>query len=109
MSYNEPPYRGLVDNGAAGLVLLDPLGLVKFANPWAHRFLGENLIGSEFASRFIETSRENCAGFVTGLVEALTARWVGGTYEDLTVFALLLVILMVRPTGLLGERTERII
>jgi len=48
-------------------------------------------------------------GFVTGLVEALTARWVGGTYEDLTVFALLLVILMVRPTGLLGERTERII
>jgi branched-chain amino acid transport system permease protein len=48
-------------------------------------------------------------GFVIGLVESLSARWIGGAYPDLVVFSLLLVVLMVRPTGLLGERAERLV
>ncbi len=46
-------------------------------------------------------------GFAAGMVESLTARYLGGTYQDLMVFALLLLVLMLRPTGLLGERVER--
>jgi branched-chain amino acid transport system permease protein len=46
-------------------------------------------------------------GFVAGMVESVTARYIGGTYQDLMVFALLLLVLMLRPTGLLGERAER--
>jgi branched-chain amino acid transport system permease protein len=46
-------------------------------------------------------------GFVAGMAESLTARYIGGTYQDLMVFALLLLVLMLRPTGLLGERAER--
>ncbi|HEY2301267.1 MAG TPA: branched-chain amino acid ABC transporter permease [Acidimicrobiales bacterium] len=48
-------------------------------------------------------------GFVVGMVESLTARYVGGAYQDLMVFALLLLVLMLRPTGLLGERAERLV
>jgi branched-chain amino acid transport system permease protein len=46
-------------------------------------------------------------GFVVGMVEALTARWIGGSYTNIAVFALLVLVLMVRPTGLLGQQQER--
>jgi branched-chain amino acid transport system permease protein len=48
-------------------------------------------------------------GFVVGMVEATTARWVGGEYQTMAVFVLLLLVLMIRPTGLLGEQRERVV
>lgn len=48
-------------------------------------------------------------GFAIGMVEACTARWWGGTYANLAVFVVLLGGLLIRPTGLLGEREERLV
>lgn len=43
-------------------------------------------------------------GLVVGLAEEYGAVWVGPQYRDLIVFSLLVLILVVRPRGLLGAR-----
>ena len=43
-------------------------------------------------------------GLVVGLAEAYATGYVGGKWSDLVVFSLLVVVLLVRPTGLLGAR-----
>jgi branched-chain amino acid transport system permease protein len=43
-------------------------------------------------------------GLLVGLTEAYAAGYLGGRWSDLTVFAILIVVLLVRPTGLLGAR-----
>jgi branched-chain amino acid transport system permease protein len=47
-------------------------------------------------------------GFVIGVVEALTEGYVprGGSWRDVVVFMILVLILIFRPTGLLGERVR---
>lgn len=47
--------------------------------------------------------------FVIGLLQAFTARYVGGNYENLAIFAVLLVVLLVLPNGLFGARRERVV
>ncbi len=44
-------------------------------------------------------------GFVLGLLAAFTTIYVGGQWENVGVFSLLVVILVFKPTGLLGEVT----
>jgi branched-chain amino acid transport system permease protein len=43
-------------------------------------------------------------GFLVGLVEAYATGYVGGRWSDLIVFAILIFVLLVRPSGLLGTR-----
>ena len=43
-------------------------------------------------------------GLLVGLTEAYAVGYLGGRWSDLTVFAILIVVLLVRPTGLLGAR-----
>jgi branched-chain amino acid transport system permease protein len=43
-------------------------------------------------------------GLLVGLTEAYAAGYLGGRWSDLTVFAILIFVLLVRPTGLLGAR-----
>jgi branched-chain amino acid transport system permease protein len=45
--------------------------------------------------------------YLIGLVEALTAAYVSAGFRDVITFALLVVMLMVRPAGLLGRRLDR--
>jgi branched-chain amino acid transport system permease protein len=44
-------------------------------------------------------------GFVIGVAGAFAARYLGASYQDISVFALLLVTLMLRPGGL-GSRVQ---
>jgi branched-chain amino acid transport system permease protein len=44
-------------------------------------------------------------GLVLGVVESLTATYVGPTYPNAVSFGLLVLILIVRPVGLLGRRS----
>jgi branched-chain amino acid transport system permease protein len=46
------------------------------------------------------------AGILVGLIEAFTVQYLGSGLIDLVVFGLLLVMLVVRPTGLIAERRE---
>jgi branched-chain amino acid transport system permease protein len=43
-------------------------------------------------------------GLLVGLTEAYAAGYLGGRWSDLTVFAILILVLLVRPSGLLGAR-----
>ena len=46
------------------------------------------------------------AGILVGLIEAFTVQYLGSGLIDLVVFVLLLVVLVVKPTGLIAERRE---
>lgn len=46
-------------------------------------------------------------GLIVGLAESLATRYIGGDFAAITVFAILIVILMVKPTGLFTRRVER--
>lgn len=47
-------------------------------------------------------------GFVLGLVSSFTALFLGATYTEMMMFLVLVLMLMVRPQGLLGKTTERV-
>ena len=48
-------------------------------------------------------------GLLLGLVEAFGSEWFGGQWRDAFAFAVLILFLTLRPTGILGERvTERV-
>ena len=42
--------------------------------------------------------------YVLGVVETFGAFWLGGKWQDVFAFAILVLVLTLRPTGLLGER-----
>jgi branched-chain amino acid transport system permease protein len=46
------------------------------------------------------------AGLFVGVVEAFTVQYLGSGLIDLVVFAMLLVMLVIRPTGLIAKRKE---
>jgi branched-chain amino acid transport system permease protein len=46
------------------------------------------------------------AGLLVGLLESFTTQFLGSGLVDLVVFSLLLLMLAVRPTGLIAERRE---
>src|SRR5258707_1945544 len=43
------------------------------------------------------------AGLIYGIVEALTTSMLGSTYTQIVTFALVIVALLVRPSGLFGR------
>ena len=42
-------------------------------------------------------------GMLIGLAEAFTTGYISSTYTNLIVFGILIVVMLVRPTGLLGQ------
>jgi branched-chain amino acid transport system permease protein len=48
-------------------------------------------------------------GLAIGVAQQLVARYVGPNWQNLAVFAVFLAFLMFRPTGLFGERRERVV
>ena len=46
-------------------------------------------------------------GAVVGLTESLVSRYVGADFASISVFLILILILMIKPTGLFARRVER--
>ena len=42
-------------------------------------------------------------GLVLGVTEAMTSGYLSSQYKDVVAFALLIMILLLRPTGILGR------
>ncbi len=42
-------------------------------------------------------------GLLIGLAEAFTTAYISSTFQNLIVFGILIVVLLVRPRGLLGK------
>ena len=47
--------------------------------------------------------RQALGGFLIGIVETLTAGYISPTFKDAIVFSLLIIILLFKPSGLLGK------
>ena len=43
------------------------------------------------------------AGLIIGLIQALSAFYLGAIYKDIVVFALFAALLWIRPQGLMGK------
>jgi branched-chain amino acid transport system permease protein len=73
-------------------------------------FTGASLIVKAFAiviiGGFGNMEGTIIAGLLVGIIEAFTVQYLGSGLIDLVVFAMLLVMLVVRPTGLIAERKE---
>lgn len=87
--------------GAAGGLY----GVVSQINP----YIGSGLTAKSFAIAIIG-GLENplnviAGGLFLGIAEALTALYIGPTYTDVVSFGILVLVLIVRPTGLLGRTT----
>ena len=85
--------------GAAG----DLYGVVSQFNP----YIGDALTAKSFAISIIG-GLENPLGVVVGglflgILESLTSLYVGPTYTDVASFGVLVLVLIVRPKGLLGR------
>ena len=46
-------------------------------------------------------------GLLLGVVESMAVAFVNGAYIDVVAFAVLVLVLLFRPTGILGERLGR--
>lgn len=85
--------------GAAGALY----GVVSQINP----YIGAGLTGKSFAIAIIGGLEKSIyvlvGGLFLGVVEALAALYIGPTYTDVVSFGILVLVLIVRPTGLLGR------
>jgi branched-chain amino acid transport system permease protein len=88
--------------GVAGALL----GPVVVLTP----FTGASLIVKAFACVIIggfgNMQGTIIAGLLVGIIEAFTVQYLGSGVIDLVVFAMLLAMLVIRPTGLIAERKE---
>ncbi|HND32383.1 MAG TPA: branched-chain amino acid ABC transporter permease, partial [Myxococcota bacterium] len=48
---------------------------------------------------------EVLGGFMLGISETLVSGYLASTYRDAIAFGILIVVLLVRPAGLLGRHT----
>jgi branched-chain amino acid transport system permease protein len=92
---------GLALAGAAGSLY----GTVSQINP----YIGASLTAKCFAISIIG-GLDNPLGVIVGglflgVVESLTALYVGPTFSDVASFGILVLVLIFRPTGLLGRTT----
>ena len=105
--YGVPPHTiyaltfglGAALAGAAG----DLYGVVSQINP----YIGDALTAKAFAICIIG-GLENPLGVIVGglflgVLESLTSLYVGPTYTDVAGFGVLVLVLIVRPQGLLGK------
>ena len=45
-------------------------------------------------------------GLILGVVEAFVSGFLSSTFRDAAAFAILILVLLVRPTGLFGKNTK---
>jgi branched-chain amino acid transport system permease protein len=90
---------GLALAGAAGGLY----GTVSQINP----YIGATLTAKSFAIAIIGGLDTPLGvivgGLILGLIESLTTLYVGPTYADVASFGVLILVLIVRPTGILGR------
>jgi branched-chain amino acid transport system permease protein len=87
--------------GAAGLLVGLYYGQVNFTMGWIY---GMKAFTAAILGGIGNIPGAMVGGLLLGVIEALGAAYVSIAWKDAIAFAVLIVILVVRPTGLLGER-----
>jgi len=85
--------------GAAAGVLIAPINYVQVQ-------MGIGVLIKAFAAAVVggfgSLPGAVLGGVMVGVVESLGAGYISGTYKDIYAFVLLIIVLMVKPSGLLG-------
>ncbi|MEN3385392.1 MAG: branched-chain amino acid transport system permease protein [Hyphomicrobiales bacterium] len=89
--------------GAAAGVLIAPINYVQVQ-------MGIGILIKAFAAAVVggfgSLPGAVLGGLLVGVVESLGAGYVSGTYKDIYAFILLIVVLMVKPSGILGVEAK---
>jgi branched-chain amino acid transport system permease protein len=100
------PFAFALATGLAGLTggLVTPLYALD-------PFVGEQVLMISFVAVILgglgSLPGAVIASFAVGLIQSFVGVYVGGTAAPLLLFTLVLVVLVTRPTGLMGERSVR--
>ncbi len=94
-------FIGSVLAGAAGVIT----GLF-YGNIWFINGFRAGLIAFTAAvlGGIGNTTGAALGGFLIGFVEVMTAQYVGFQWAEVTIFSVLILVLIFRPTGLLGQQ-----
>ena len=87
--------------GAAGLLVGLYYGQVNFTMGWIY---GMKAFTAAILGGIGNIPGAMVGGLLLGIIEALGAAYISIAWKDAIAFAVLILILVVRPTGLLGER-----
>jgi branched-chain amino acid transport system permease protein len=89
--------------GALGGILVAPIVLAQYS-------MGQAILVKAFAAAILgglsNIQGVIVGGLVIGLAENLAGAYFSSAYKDVIAFAVLLVVLAVRPSGILGGRSE---
>ena len=89
--------------GAAAGVLIGPINYVQV-------MMGISVIIKAFAAAVVggfgSLPGAVLGGLLVGVVESLGAGYVSGTFKDIYAFILLIIVLMVRPSGIFGVEAK---
>jgi branched-chain amino acid transport system permease protein len=89
--------------GAAAGVLIGPINYVQV-------LMGIGILVKAFAAAVVggfgSLPGAVLGGLLVGVVESLGAGYVSGTYKDVYAFLLLIIVLMVKPSGILGVEAK---
>lgn len=88
--------------GAAGLLVGVYYGQIDFMMGWNY---GLKAFTAAILGGIGNIPGAMLGGFLLGLTEALAAGYIAMAWKDAIAFLVLILILIIRPTGILGERT----
>ena len=88
--------------GVAGLMVGIYYGQIDFMMGWGY---GMKAFVAAILGGIGNIPGAMLGGFLLGIIEALAAGYVAIAWKDAIAFLVLILILIVRPTGILGERT----
>ncbi|MFF5289552.1 branched-chain amino acid ABC transporter permease [Paractinoplanes globisporus] len=88
-------------------------GLLVGAHTYAIPSLGNSLALFGFVAIAIGGAGSQLGGllggFITGIIFALSARYIGSDYPQIVVFGVFLAVLLTRPRGIFGRAMERVV
>ena len=87
--------------GAAGLLVGIQYGKINFLMGWSY---GLKAFTAAVLGGIGNIPGAMVGGLLLGVLEALGAAYISTSWKDAIAFCVLIVVLIVRPTGLLGER-----
>ena len=88
--------------GIAGLMVGIYYGQIDFTMGWGY---GLKAFIAAILGGIGNIPGAMLGGFLLGVIEALAAGYISMAWKDAIAFFVLIVILIIRPTGILGERT----
>ncbi len=101
-------YTFLINAGLAAMasLLISPIYLAKFSNGES---LGLVAFDAAIVGGFNQVRGAIAGGLIVGVIDNLAAAYVSTSYRQAVPLALLVLIILFRPQGLLGRKEERAI